>query len=76
MRCLLRINSNFYKSASLREYGEVQANLLATNFFGLLTSSVKFLIFVKGSVHRFNLDQVFSAVCRTVYFSIHSHLLD
>lgn len=56
MRCLLRINSNFYKSASLREYGEVQANLLATKFlFGLLTSSVKFLIFVKGSVHRFNL---------------------
>lgn len=56
MRCLLKINSNFYKSASLREYGEVQANLLATKFCWLLTSSVKFLIFVKGSVHRFNLD--------------------
>lgn len=56
MRFLLKMNSNFYKSASLREYGEVQANLLATNFFGLLASSVKFFIFVKGSVHRFNLD--------------------
>lgn len=55
MRFLLKMNSNFYKSASLREYGEVQANL-ATNFFWLLTSSVKFPIFVKGSVHRFNLD--------------------
>lgn len=32
MRCLLRINSNFYKGANLREYGEVQANLLATKF--------------------------------------------
>lgn len=56
MRFLLKMNSNFYKSASLREYGEVQANLLATKFCWLLTSSVKFLIFVKSSVHRFNLD--------------------
>lgn len=56
MRCLLKINSNFYKSASLREYQvRFKQTFLPQNFW-LLTSSVKFLIFVKGSVHRFNLD--------------------